>query len=137
MLPRSEQRGSRSAPGRQTAAPCGRAVMMRSSPLSLRRSFAGAAVAAAIAGAAVARLGQLAIRADTGLRHAAPEQAVTGAWDGGIRLRPDVLALPMQRGAQPRTICIEAIRYVAHAAPPSWPLRSMAAWAGAPAAARM
>src|SRR5580765_3837117 len=95
-------------------------------------------MAATIAGTAVAGLGELSIRPDAGLRYAAPEQAIAGAGDGRVRIGPDVLALPVKRGAQPLAVSIEAIRYVAHAAPPaSAPSRVRAACAGDPAAARM
>jgi hypothetical protein len=85
-------------------------------------------MASALAGTAISRFGQFAVRPNAGLRHGAPEEAVAGAGDGGIRRGPDVLALPMQRGAQSRALCIESFRYVAHAAPPA---------ACDPAAARM
>src|SRR5262249_22483639 len=76
-------------------------------------------------------------RPDAGLRNAAPEQSVARAGDRGVGIRPDILAFPVQRRAQPWTVSIETIRYAAHAAPPSVPFRVMAARAGAPAAARM
>src|SRR5437899_903034 len=99
---------------------------------------AGSTVASAIAGAAIPGLGELSIRPDTGLRDAAPEQAIAGARHGRIRIRPDVLALPMQRGTKPSALSIESFRYVAHAAPPgSAPSRTRVACAGEPAAARM
>src|SRR2546423_13231092 len=94
-------------------------------------------MAATLPGTAIPRFGKFAVRPDAGLGHRAPEKSVARARDGGIRRRPDVLALPMQRGAQPRTFCIESFRYVAHAAPPSAPSRAIAARAGDPAAARM
>lgn len=81
--------------------------------------FAGSAVAAAIFSAAVARLCEFAVRANASLRHAAPEEAVAGAWHCGIRIRPDVLTFPMQGGAQSRLVGIESLWYVAHAAPPA------------------
>lgn len=59
--------------------------------------LAGSAVAAALAGTAISRLGQFAVRSDAGLRHGAPEKAVAGAGNRGIRRGPDVLALPVQR----------------------------------------
>jgi hypothetical protein len=48
--------------------------------------LAGAAMATAVTGAAITGLSQLAVRADAGLRHGAPEKAVAGARDSGIRL---------------------------------------------------
>src|SRR5579864_5181421 len=96
--------------------------------LRSRELLAGSAVAATLAGTAISRLGQFAIGANAGLRHGAPEKAIAGAGDCGIGRGPDVLALPMQRGAQPPTFSIESFRYVAHAAPPA---------ACDPAAARM
>ena len=96
--------------------------------LSLCGLLACSAVAATLAGTAISRLGQFAVRANAGLRHGAPEKTIAGTWDRGIRRGPDVLALPVQRGAQPRTVSIESFRYVAHAAPPA---------ACDPAAARM
>src|SRR5258708_8872568 len=78
--------------------------------------LAGPAVAAAVARTAVSRLSQLAIRPDAGLSHGTPEEAVTGAGDGWIRFRPDILALPMERRAPPPAIRIDSFRYVSHAA---------------------
>jgi hypothetical protein len=90
--------------------------------------LACATVAATLTGTAISRLGQFAVRPNAGLSHGAPEQAIAGAGDRGIRRGPNVLALPMQGGAQPCTFCIESFWYVAHAAPPA---------ACDPAAARM
>ena len=61
----------------------------------VRELLACSAVAATFAGTAISRLGKFAVRADAGLRHGAPEKAVTGAGHRGIRRGPDVLALPM------------------------------------------
>ena len=94
----------------------------------VRELLAGSAVAAAFTGTTISWLGQFAVRPNAGLCHGAPEKAVAGAGDRGIRRGPDVLALPMQRRAQPSAFCIESFRYVAHAAPPA---------ACDPAAARM
>src|SRR5262249_1444234 len=81
--------------------------------------FTGPAMAAAISRAAVSRLGQLAIRADTGLGEPAPEQSFAGTRHGWIRLRPHVLALPVQCRAQARALRVETIGYITHAAPPA------------------
>ena len=94
----------------------------------VRELLTRSAVAATLAGTAISGFGQFAVRPDAGLCHGAPEETIAGAGDGGIRRGPDVLALPMQCGAQPRMFSIESFRYVAHAAPPA---------ACDPAAARM
>ena len=52
----------------------------------IARLLAGPTVAATLAGAAISRLGQFAVRPNAGLSHGAPEKAVAGAWDCGIRL---------------------------------------------------
>jgi hypothetical protein len=92
------------------------------------RLLAGSAMAATLTRTAISRFGKFAVRPNAGLRHGAPKEAVARAGDGGIRRGPYVLALPMQRGAQPRTFRVESLWYVAHAAPPA---------ACDPAAARM
>jgi len=54
--------------------------------LSVLQLFACTAVAATVAGAAVAWFRQFAVRSNAGLRHAAPKKAVPGAWNRGIRV---------------------------------------------------
>src|SRR5712692_2697782 len=68
-------------------------------------------------GAAVPRLGQLAIRTDAGLGERAPEQAFIGARHRLIGLRPDVETLGVQVRTHSRTIAIKTMM-LAHAMPP-------------------
>src|SRR2546423_1836981 len=82
--------------------------------------FAAAAMAAPLTGAAVIRLRHLPIRPYTCLGDAAPEQAGVAGRHRGIRLRPDVLALPVQSGTQSRTFRIQMIRLLTHATPPAF-----------------
>src|SRR5712675_702459 len=74
-----------------------------------RLLFAGAAMAAASGRAAIPRLGQLAVRPDARLRHAAPEQPVIARGHRGVRIGPDVLALPVKSGTQSGTFSVESI----------------------------
>lgn len=69
--------------------------------------------------AAIAWLGQLAIGSDAGLCVHAPEQALVGGRNGGIRLGKNELALPAQSRAEIRMIGIEAFRFLDQAAPPA------------------
>jgi len=77
------------------------------------------AVARAVLGGTVARLGQFSIGPNTGLRVHAPEQAVVTGLHVGIRLRSDELSLPPQRRTQVRAVRIEALAFPDHAAPPA------------------
>jgi hypothetical protein len=61
-------------------------VHLRESAVKTVFLFLVFAVAASLAGAAVAWFGQFAVGADTGLGVAAPEQAIVTCWNVGIRV---------------------------------------------------
>src|SRR5205807_6410696 len=67
--------------------------------------------------AAVSGLGQLAVRANTGLSVHAPEQTVVASWNRRIGLRENELAFPSQPRTQIRMTGVKA-RFTNHAAPP-------------------
>src|SRR5947207_2135619 len=82
--------------------------------------FAAATMASALTRAAVVRLRHLPVRPHTSLRDPAPKQAGVAGRHRGIRLRPDVLALPVQSRTQSRTFRIQMIRLLTHATPPAF-----------------
>src|SRR5438105_5997656 len=96
-----------------------RTLRMGALLIDFRPSLAAAAMAVPVRGTAVARLRELAVGTDAGLREPAPEKAIVTSRHRGIGIRPDVLALPMQRGAESGAFRVEAIRFLDHATPPA------------------
>ena len=75
-------------------------------------------MAFAVFRAAVAGLGEDAVRSDAGLGMDAPEAAVIAARDGGVLLDADVLSFPAQSRAEVRMMDVETFSFVDdHASP--------------------